>query len=70
MWPSWFPKVKQGPPLVMLAGVFFSVEQRANKEKFGHIGHHKKGNKRGKMLSFVEVYGAEMLTFVNLFGVK
>lgn len=52
-------------PLVMLAGVFFSIEQRGNKEKFGHIGHHKKRNKRIKMLSFVEVYGAEMITFDN-----
>ncbi len=51
-------------------GAFFPIEQRGNKEEFGHIGHHKKRNKRIKMLSFVEVCGAEMLTFANIFGVK
>ena len=70
MCPSWFPKVKHSPAGHAGGGAFFPIEQRGNKEKFGHIGHHKKRNKRIKMLSFVEVYGAKMLTFANLSGSK
>jgi hypothetical protein len=51
-------------------GAFFPIEQRGNKEKSRHIGHPKKGNKREKMLIFVEVCGAKMLTFANLSGLK